>query len=121
VIDKLLTLPKSLHLFDGSQKTIVYNTIRNEERSNLSLVKIDARDFSSQLVNHMLSIKLQSVIIEGGLATLNMFIQADLWDEARVFESPSMFQTGLAAPAVNGILASQSHHGDDILKVYRPY
>ena len=41
---------------------------------------------------------LQSIIIEGGRHTLQSFIDAGLWDEARVFESKAELQQGVSAP-----------------------
>src|SRR5690606_41817592 len=39
-----------------------------------------------------------SVIIEGGRQTLDLFIQAGLWDEARIFRSDIEWKVGLRAP-----------------------
>lgn len=41
---------------------------------------------------------LLSVIIEGGSKTLQTFIDAGLWDEARVFKGPAVFNNGTKAP-----------------------
>jgi diaminohydroxyphosphoribosylaminopyrimidine deaminase/5-amino-6-(5-phosphoribosylamino)uracil reductase len=38
------------------------------------------------------------VIIEGGKQTLQTFIDANLWDEARIFIGNSRFNTGAKAP-----------------------
>ena len=44
---------------------------------------LSANDLSKNLFNK----KIQSIIIEGGLFTLNKFIVSNIWDEARVFKS----------------------------------
>ena len=44
---------------------------------------------------------ISSVIVEGGAAVLNSFLEEDLWDEARVFTSPKLFKDGIAAPKIN--------------------
>ena len=42
-----------------------------------------------------------SILIEGGAHTLNQFINADLWNEAYVFESPNNLTNGLEAPSID--------------------
>jgi diaminohydroxyphosphoribosylaminopyrimidine deaminase/5-amino-6-(5-phosphoribosylamino)uracil reductase len=37
-------------------------------------------------------------MIEGGASTIQNFIDAGLWDEARVFEAPVCFGAGIKAP-----------------------
>ena len=41
---------------------------------------------------------LQSIIIEGGRQTLQSFIDAGIWDEARVFETPVILHQGISIP-----------------------
>lgn len=45
--------------------------------------------------------KIQSVIIEGGTHTLQHFIDAALWDEARIFVTTKNLKEGLKAPKIN--------------------
>jgi diaminohydroxyphosphoribosylaminopyrimidine deaminase/5-amino-6-(5-phosphoribosylamino)uracil reductase len=40
---------------------------------------------------------IQSVIVEGGQKILNLFIEANLWDEARVFRTQVKLQSGIEA------------------------
>lgn len=117
VIDRFLKSNEKLHLFDHSQKTIVYNVLRHEERENLMLMRIDERDFLSELVKDLYKQKIQSVIVEGGAFTLQSFIAADLWDEARIFQSPKNFGKGIAAPAIVGHPTEQWKIVHDTLRV----
>ena len=55
---------------------------------------LSANDISKNLFNK----KVQSVIIEGGLFTLNKFIDSDIWDEARVFKSDKKIYDGTNSP-----------------------
>jgi diaminohydroxyphosphoribosylaminopyrimidine deaminase / 5-amino-6-(5-phosphoribosylamino)uracil reductase len=119
VIDRFLKLPPDLHLFDRSQKTICYNTVKNENVKNLEFVCLEERNFLSQLVNDMYNRKIQSVIIEGGTQTLQFFVDAGLWDEARVFESTAIFQTGIPAPVIAKQPMKEHRILSDTLKIYR--
>ena len=62
--------------------------------------------------------QILSVIVEGGTETLNSFINADLWDEARVFRGKGLFGKGLKAPELNGSLQETSAIGMDELKIF---
>jgi diaminohydroxyphosphoribosylaminopyrimidine deaminase/5-amino-6-(5-phosphoribosylamino)uracil reductase len=106
VIDRFLKLNDKLHLFDRTQKTIVYNVLRHEERENLLFMRIEERDFLNEVIKDLYKQKIQSVIVEGGAYTIQSFIEADLWDEARVFQSPKTFGKGITSPSIVG------HHGE---------
>ena len=45
--------------------------------------------------------QIQSVIIEGGAQIIQTFIDANLWDEARVFIGNNKFVNGIKAPVLN--------------------
>ncbi len=119
VIDRFLRLPDKLNLFDGSVKTICFNLLKHEEHANLTLVRLDEQDFLISLVDYLTNEKIQSVMIEGGSLTLSMFIKAGLWDEARVFTSPRLFHTGIAAPSFRGNLLSEENIFMDTLRIYQ--
>lgn len=87
VIDRFLRLPETLHLFDHSVETICYNLIKQEEKSHLVFAKLGEKEFIKDLVNDLYARNIQSVIIEGGAQTLQLFLDGGWWDEARVFTS----------------------------------
>ncbi len=45
-----------------------------------------------------------SILVEGGTSLLNRFIEANLWDEARVCTSAMTLGKGIKAPAFGGNL-----------------
>jgi len=100
VIDKMLQLPPSLHLFDGAVKTIVFNTVKNEEAGLLSYIKIAATEsIIPQILNILYQQKIQSVIIEGGAKLLQSFIDENYWDEARIIINEELtVGDGISAP-----------------------
>lgn len=121
VIDRFLRLPSKLKLFDKSQLTICYNVLKHEEHPQLSLIRLDEEDFINQLLHDLYKRKIQSVMIEGGSQTLQLFIDAGLWDEARIFTSSRSFGTGIAAPSLRGDLVSQGLVATDTLKIFIPH
>jgi diaminohydroxyphosphoribosylaminopyrimidine deaminase/5-amino-6-(5-phosphoribosylamino)uracil reductase len=56
--------------------------------------------------------RIQSVLVEGGAQLLHAFLEADLWDEARVLQSQVLLKKGVAAPIIS---ASYYHHQTTLL------
>jgi diaminohydroxyphosphoribosylaminopyrimidine deaminase/5-amino-6-(5-phosphoribosylamino)uracil reductase len=119
VLDRFLKLSTKLHVFDKKQRTICYNVMKHEEHTNLSLIRVDEDDFIRNVVTDLYKQKIQSVIVEGGAATLSMFIENDLWDEARIFIAPQKFGKGIPAPRHRGALVEQQTIAGDGLNFYR--
>ncbi len=91
VIDKELTLPVTLHLFDKKQSTIVFNYLQNHDVMNLSYCKLNRNEpLLEQIMHICYKRNIQSILIEGGRGTLQSFIDANLWDEAAIFTHKEM-------------------------------
>lgn len=119
VIDRYLTLSDKLHLFDRTQPTVVFNVIKHEEHPNLKLLRLNEEQFLNELVRSLVEQNIQSVIIEGGAHTLIQFIEANYWDEARVFVAPKQFHKGIQAPPAPGSLHHVEAIDGDQLFFYR--
>lgn len=120
VIDRHKRLPASLHVFDGRIPTLVYNTQADEKTGNVTWVRLAAEDFLQHMLEDLYQRKIQSVLVEGGAAILNALIEAQLWDEARIFTSPQTFGRGIAAPLIQGKRIAQESIGTDRLEVFLP-
>lgn len=129
VMDMNLRLPASLHLFDGQVRTIVFNTIRHEEKENLLYYQLPADitlldDVS--LIGHMLNalylLNIQSVLVEGGAQLLQSFFDDDIWDEVRVITNNTLLESsGITSPdmpdmALTGTVTLQN----DTIRFYKP-
>ena len=117
VIDNHLRLPVHLKLFDGTAKTIVFNSLKNEESGNTEFVKIDFnKKIIPQILKNLYQRNIQSLIVEGGKQLLESFIEANLWDEAFRFIGNKLFMSGIKAPAISGsIIQSVETDGDKLL------
>jgi len=90
-IDRKGVLPEYVHLKDGKVPTIIYN-------------HGDLNEILSDL--HVRGV--QSLMVEGGALLLQHFIDAGLWDEARVEIAPFSLTGGVTAPKIkNGNLESE--------------
>ncbi len=117
VLDSKLELPTDLHLFDQQIPTLIYTTQKSEKLTNLEWVKLPQISLEALLAD-LHARQIQSVLIEGGSHTLNQFLAADLWDEARVFTAPIEFERGIAAPQLTQTPAESHAIGQDQLDLY---
>ena len=102
VIDLNLRLPGSLQLFDGTVKTMVFNAQQHKEGEMLSFYKVNRNEkVIPQILKALYSLKIQSVLIEGGATLLQSFIDDNLWDEARIITNTTLAITeGINAPVL---------------------
>ncbi|RZK63468.1 MAG: bifunctional diaminohydroxyphosphoribosylaminopyrimidine deaminase/5-amino-6-(5-phosphoribosylamino)uracil reductase RibD, partial [Pedobacter sp.] len=119
VIDRDLKLSHNLHLFDNSIETFVFNATKTAIEGKTKYIGIEDFDhFLPQYILFQLYLQdVQSVIIEGGVKTLEMFIQANLWDEARIFVSPDKWGAGIKSPEITGIQESLTNVNRDKLSI----
>ena len=120
VIDRSGKIPADSAIFDGRIKTIVITeSIPEKEAKNIEYRQADfTENLPEQIGKILFQENLQSVIIEGGLQTLQSFIDAELWDEARVFAGNLQLKKGISAPKFQGKLISEEKIEDNILKTY---
>lgn len=123
VIDRNLELPQNLHLFDQSQETIVFNALKTETEGLVKYLWLEYFDhYLPQMIAYQLYLMdVQSLIVEGGAQILSLFINADLWDEARIFRAPQYWGGGLKAPGIKGLLHETVKVGADELRVMFNY
>lgn len=120
VIDTNLTLPSSLAIFNNEVETWVFNASRSKRESVTEWKRIDpARSIPEQIVEELFAEKRSSVFVEGGAHTLQRFIDAGLWDEARVFQSRKRFETGVAAPTLDVAGHTTMPSGKDRIEIFQ--
>ena len=109
VIDKKNDLTTEYNVVNNEAKTkIINNTLINKLEGNTA----------EQILNLLTENEITSVIIEGGSKTIQTFIDANLWDEARVFVGDIYFKQGIKAPVFSGKLISEQFIKEDVLKKY---
>lgn len=102
-IDRKGCLPENLHLLDGSTPTVIYTQESIEE-----------------ILNDLYNRNIQSLIVEGGTCLLQSFIDAGLWDEARIETSPICIGQGIMAPKLScEKLKSRQYLGKHCICTYR--
>ena len=107
-LDRQLRLPPSLNLFDGSMPTLVFTEKQPPDKGihplDTANVSYSTVPFDENLPQHILdelyNRKIISLLIEGGAQLLQTFIDAGLWDEARIFTGKTKFGDGVKAPGI---------------------
>lgn len=104
ILDKSGKITNNYHVKDQKSKTIVIT-----EQENLTSTEnliYENCIFDNRLVYSICTIlyknNVQSVLIEGGSQTLQSFIEANLWDEARIFKGDNLFKSGVKSPKISG-------------------
>lgn len=101
VIDRSLKLPKTLSILDGSQPSLVFHDAdyKAENSKNLAYIGLNFQhEILPQILEKLYKLDIQSILVEGGSHTLQSFIDAELWDEARVFTGQNEISTGIKTP-----------------------
>lgn len=122
-IDLNNRLPKTLHIFDESQKTIIFNYTENINTSTsiITYLPIDKDfDLAPQILNELYKQNIQSVIIEGGTQLLETFINSNNWDEAQVLTSPKQLINGVKAPAISGNITHKFASNLNSISILKP-
>ncbi|MBJ6369007.1 bifunctional diaminohydroxyphosphoribosylaminopyrimidine deaminase/5-amino-6-(5-phosphoribosylamino)uracil reductase RibD [Snuella sedimenti] len=116
--NKTDNLSKNYNIFNDQAETIVLSS--KDSNSNQTYIDWDSKStIAQQICNVLYKKNINSIIIEGGLQTLQSFINENLWDEARVFTGNMHFHKGIKAPNLKGRLMSQHIIMSDLLKLYK--
>ena len=102
VLDQNNRIPKESFVFDNTVKTIVFT--KSETNLSAENTNFEVIDFNQNIIPQILAVlhqnQIQSIIIEGGLQTLQSFIDENIWDEARIFIGNISFEKGTKAPMI---------------------
>ncbi|WP_411031006.1 bifunctional diaminohydroxyphosphoribosylaminopyrimidine deaminase/5-amino-6-(5-phosphoribosylamino)uracil reductase RibD [Spongiimicrobium sp. 3-5] len=122
ILDRDLKIDARFNVYNGKAKTIIVTGNENigNNMDNVDYVGIDfSQNVIKQLCEVLYAHKILSVLVEGGAQTLQTFITAGIWDEARVFIGKSNFGKGLKAPILTEHPVNIKNIDGDALNIYR--
>ncbi|MDD2635473.1 MAG: bifunctional diaminohydroxyphosphoribosylaminopyrimidine deaminase/5-amino-6-(5-phosphoribosylamino)uracil reductase RibD [Bacteroidales bacterium] len=118
-IDLNCQLDNSYKIFDDQAHTVVFNNLKDENKGNISYIKLDfTQNIIPQILEVLYELEIQSLVVEGGSQTLETFISLGLWDEALVFTGNSLFIKGVKSPFFANISAETKIFGDSKLELF---
>lgn len=122
LIDKHLEVPEHAAIFDTSAPTLVFNAEKFDRRAHVSYLELENFDLylAQSIVYQLYLMDVQSLLVEGGARTLQLFLDAGLWDEARILQSQDVYWSeGIQSPQIHGVEAAQGKAGRDKWKIIR--
>ncbi|MGO4770041.1 bifunctional diaminohydroxyphosphoribosylaminopyrimidine deaminase/5-amino-6-(5-phosphoribosylamino)uracil reductase RibD [Flavobacterium sp. W22_SRS_FK3] len=121
VLDQNNRISKESFIFDGSVKTIIFtkSEISFPAENTIFEVIYFNENTAFQVLTVLHRHQIQSIIIEGGLQTLQSFIDQNIWDEARIFIGKHSFGKGIKAPALLKKNVIKTHIQNDELIHFR--
>ena len=123
ILDMNLRLPASLKIFNGEVKTIIFNSVKQETNKNVQYYKLEKdKNIVEQLMKALYNLKIQSVLVEGGALLLQSFIDAGIWDEARIINNSALIiNNGLKAPVLSmAYKTAEQKILTDKIEIYNP-
>jgi len=120
VLDRNGRLPHDSAVFKDGNPTVVFTTERKSDDPYVHYERISFADPVKEILEAAYRMDVQSIIIEGGKKTLQSFIDAGLWDEARVITGNIKIIDGLSAPHLALQPKEQFRLENDLISFYRP-
>lgn len=118
-IDRTGRLPHSLHLFDGSVPTVVFTENTHlRSRENITFVNVGFEKMLPSVLDFLYRKGIQSLIVEGGKQLIYIFLEQNLWDEARQLQGSVLFGKGLKAPGIPANPDKTETFGDNAVNYY---
>lgn len=98
-IDRDGKIPDNYNILDNSVPTLIFCEKAKSNKKNLEFISLD---FSKNIIKPILTELSKrakiSLIVEGGSKLHQSFIEANLWDEARIEIAPLNLESGVKAP-----------------------
>ncbi|HET6991096.1 MAG TPA: bifunctional diaminohydroxyphosphoribosylaminopyrimidine deaminase/5-amino-6-(5-phosphoribosylamino)uracil reductase RibD [Bacteroidia bacterium] len=117
--DRLKRIPSAAKILDGTAPTIIFTEGAHYYTDRAEYIAIDFSNNPLAQVMHILhERKLESVLVEGGAALINKFLEQNLWDEARVFVATKKIGSGVKAPVIKTDFTAEEKVGIDKLYTY---
>ena len=122
VIDLENNLPLHLHIFNDDATTLVFTSSPKQNTPTVSYLKVNNKaHFIIEILDALYQKNIQSVLIEGGPKTQQLFIDSNNWNEAHVFTSNVKWQKGIKAPAlIKGVEISHIINFNDTYQTFKP-
>jgi diaminohydroxyphosphoribosylaminopyrimidine deaminase/5-amino-6-(5-phosphoribosylamino)uracil reductase len=108
--------------FKQSEPAILFgNKHKVENLNGAKLIHEDTKNMQD-LLQKIHELNVLSLVVEGGVAILDFFIENNVFDEIRVFSSKNKFIKGKKAPDISNLKVKKHKEvdlGEDVLMIYK--
>jgi diaminohydroxyphosphoribosylaminopyrimidine deaminase/5-amino-6-(5-phosphoribosylamino)uracil reductase len=121
VTDQQLRLPDTLKFFDGSVPTIILNGKLDFQSGERIFKKIEGEMMEpASILSTLHSLRMMSILVEGGAKLLQSFIDGGFWDEVRIITNRELeIPGGIASPELSHAKFSREEvYGSDTIRYY---
>lgn len=118
LLDSRLETPMNAQIYNDEAPLLVFNTIKSGKLDHIEWIQLEHLS-PALILSELHKRSIQSLIVEGGKKVLESFIQANLWDEARVLVGKPIFERGIVAPQLKTDFTSQTKLGQDAFYLYK--
>ncbi len=125
VLDQSMRIPPTHHLWSDEHPTVFFvdqHKGRKSPQAHKIVVPIDfSDDVLKQVLQWLYRHQKLSLLVEGGRKLLQSFIDAGLWDEARIIHSHQLrMRRGIGVPLLRGKKLRVEHLGCDTIYYVQP-
>jgi diaminohydroxyphosphoribosylaminopyrimidine deaminase/5-amino-6-(5-phosphoribosylamino)uracil reductase len=117
ILDSNLSLDTSVTAMNNEAPTIVFNQVKSVVLETIKFIKVEKMNVQS-ILDAIYEEGIQSVLVEGGSATIQSFIDTGLWDETRIITGQQKFISGTSAPTLSGEIYKQEVFFKDQINYY---
>lgn len=112
--DPELALPPKLRIFNDGLPVMLLNHKREEAEGNIQYVLLkEGLSTAEAFAEALYRMRINSVLVEGGAATLQQFLDAGLWDDCYEYIAPLRIREGVKAPKLPQGLSSEKVYEND--------
>jgi len=123
IIDKKGKIQQNANVKNNKSTSWIYTHVKDHKHTDTIRycpIKSD-NEILSQICTDLYENNCNTLLVEGGAKLLNSFIDAGLWDEARIITSSFELQNGIQAPTIKGISISKFEmYTDEIELILNP-
>lgn len=124
LIDRKLKVATNYHIYDGTVPSVIFteNPSSVPTKPNIEFAVFDKTENSiAQILSHLYTKGIHSLLVEGGSILLQSFIDLGVWDEAFVEKTSLQLHEGVKAPSIKDYTSFESskHFGNYIFHYIR--
>ncbi|MBO6516792.1 MAG: bifunctional diaminohydroxyphosphoribosylaminopyrimidine deaminase/5-amino-6-(5-phosphoribosylamino)uracil reductase RibD [Bacteroidia bacterium] len=120
ILDRKARIPMSHKLFQDRYPALVLGPKRSGAPNSVEFLEVGAKqEVIPTLLNHLHTLGILQLMVEGGAELIQQFIDTNTWDECHRIIAPTNWDNGVEAPSLSNIEPTKEFQlGLDLINVY---